>query len=180
MSDFGKVIACLKELGLKNLSIDNFQDKLVIQKVIYLLQLKGVKTGFSYDLYVRGPYSSDLTNELYQHKRELELLKTDTLLTQKELADVHEMKELFEPIKPSILEVAATYAYFAYVKHQDPITATKNVRRIKGFYPESQIAIGISRAKQFLFKPTEKELEEMKKEHEPLERASLQDMKDWS
>jgi len=139
------------------------------------LQLKGVKTEFKYGLYVRGPYSPDLANELYNHKQELEHLKTDAKLTEKELSDVHELKELTD-LKPALLEVAATYAYYAFGQHQDPITATKNVRTMKGFYPEAQIAIGISRAKQLLFKPTEKQLEEMKKEHAALERASLHDL----
>lgn len=174
MSDFGKVIACLKELGLKP-SVDNFQDKLVIQKVIYLLQLKGVKTGFNYGLYVRGPYSPALTKEMYAHKQEFEHLKTNIELTQREREDIRELKELFD-FKPGLLEVAATYAYFAYGRKQDPLTAIKNVRIIKGFYPEAQISVGISRAKQLLFKPTEKQLDEMKKEHDAWERASLHDL----
>lgn len=175
MGDIRKVIACLKELGLKKPTIDNFQDRLVIQKVVYLLQLKGIKMGFNYGLYIRGPYSPDLSKELYSHEHELNKFITDTKLTQKELEEVHELKELLEP-KPGLLEVAATYAYFAYSQRQDPTTATKNVRTMKGFYPEAQISIGISRAKQLLFKPSEKELEEMKKEHELWERASLHDL----
>jgi hypothetical protein len=125
-------------------------------------------------LYVRGPYSSDLAKEMYAHTQVLEHLKTDTRLTQKELADIYELKELFG-LRPGLLEVAATYAYFAYERCQDPATAMKNVRTMKGFYPEAQIAIGISRAKQFLYKPTEKELESMRKEHDAWERASLHD-----
>ncbi|MCI0498041.1 MAG: hypothetical protein L0Z54_07110 [Thermoplasmata archaeon] len=85
------------------------------------------------------------------------------------------MKDLLG-LRPSHLEVAATYAHFAYEKRQDPITATKNVRIMKGFYPEAQIAVGISRVKRLLFEPTGEELEEMKEEHEPWEHASMRDM----
>lgn len=175
MSDFGKVIACLRELGLRDLSVDSFQDKLVVQKVVYLLQLKGVGTGFKYGLYVRGPYSPDLTRGMYAHKQDLEQLRTSAMLSDIEAADVRELRALLD-LRPSLLEVAATYAYFAFERHQDPITAMKNVRMMKGFYPEARISVGISRAKQFLFEPTDSELEEMKIEHEPWERASLSDL----
>lgn len=175
MSDFGKVLACLKGLGMRAPSTDDFEDKLIIQKAVYLLQLKGVKTGFGFNLYVRGPYSPALTADLYLHKRELRDLETTTKLSERDAEAVQELRGL-TGLKPSLLEVAATYAYFAFEQGKDPLTATKGVRAIKGFYPEAQIALGISHAKKFLFKPTETDIEEMKQEHEALKRASLQDL----
>ena len=175
MSDFGKVLACLKNLGMKNPSTEDFEDKLVIQKAVYLLQLKGVKTGFEFNLYVRGPYSPALTTELYNHPRELRSLETSTQLSGKEVEAVRELGELTH-LKPSLLEVAATYAFFAFERGKDPLTATKGVRAMKGFYPETQIALGISHAKKFLFKPTKGDIVEMKREHEGIERASLDDL----
>lgn len=175
MTDFDKVIACLKELGMKKPSVADFEDKLVIQKVVYLLQLKGIKTGFNYGLYIRGPYSPGLTKELYAHKSELQHLKTADHLTKKETEAVDELKELLG-LKPSLLEVAATYSYFAFGRKEDPITALKNVRTMKPFYSETQIAVGISRAKEYLFKPTDKELADLKKELEPWQEASIKSM----
>ena len=175
MNDFGRVIACLKGLGMRTPSADDFEDKLIIQKAVYLLQLKGVKTGFGFNLYVRGPYSPALAAELYLHRRELRELESAIKLSEREARAVQELRALVG-LKPSLLEVAATYAYFAFEQGKDPLTATKGVRAMKGFYPEAQIALGISHAKKFLFKPTEADIEEMKKEHEPLERASLHDL----
>lgn len=175
MSDFGKVLACLKELGMRAPSVNDFEERLAIQKALYLLQLRGVKTGFGFDLWVRGPYSPALTTELYSHKRELRVVETTNRLSERDAEAVQELRAL-TGLKPSLLEVAATYAYFAFEQGKDPMTATKGVRAIKGFYPEGQIALGISHAKKFLFKPTEADIEEMKREHEPLERASLEDL----
>jgi len=175
MSNFNKVITCLKELGMKNPSVDNFQDKLVIQKVIYLLQLKGIKTGFEYGLYIHGPYSPELTKKLYEHRKELEQLKTSEHLNKKETNMVNELKELLG-LKPSLLEVAATYAYFAFQQHDDPITALKKVRTLKPFYSETQIAVGISRAKKYLFTPTDREMVKLKKETKPWQEASIKDL----
>ena len=49
----------------------------------------------------------------------------------------------------------------------------RQVKRLKPFYSEAQIALGISKAKEFLFKPTQKDLEDLKKETGIWQRASL-------
>ncbi|HEV2519993.1 MAG TPA: hypothetical protein VGX00_05155 [Thermoplasmata archaeon] len=175
MSSFDKVLACLKALGLRNPSPDNFEEKLVIQKAVYLLQLRGVQTGFEFNLYVRGPYSPALTAEIYGHRRELRLLETPIRLTMNEARAVGQLRE-WTHLQPSLLEVAATYAYFSIQLGRDPLESTRGVRSLKGFYPESQIALGISLAKKFLIPPTAAELAEMREEHAALEDASLRDL----
>ena len=170
-----KVVACLKALDFRP-KIDDFEDRLIIQKSVYLLQSKGIKSNFSYHLYVRGPYSKDLTDQVYENRKKVEHLETSVELSNAELKDVQEFKELFGEFKPSILEIAATYSFFAYAQEQDPITALKNVKRMKSFYSEAQIAVGISKAKEFLFRPSEKELAEMKEEAKAWQDASLKTM----
>ena len=172
-----KVVACFKVLGFKP-KIDNFEDRLIIQKAVYLLQLKGVKSGFEYSLYVRGPYSRELTDQVYGNKRKIEYLETSASLTKAESKDVEQFRELFGKPKSSTLEVAATYSFFAFDQKQDPLTARKNVKKMKPFYSEAQIAVGISKAKEFLFVPTEKELAEMKEEFRPWQEASLKAIRD--
>lgn len=174
--NLNKVIACLKEIGIKP-KVDDFQNRLIIQKSIYLLKLKDIDFGFAYNLYVRGPYSPDLTKEIYDHKSIVENLKTTSKLDSSESKKIKEFKELFHAPRPSILEVAATYAYFAFEQEQDPITALQNVKRMKSFYSEAQIAVGVSKAKEFLFRPSAKELAEMKKEAKPWQDASLKSMR---
>lgn len=176
MRNVGKAIACLKALGFKP-SVGDFEDRLKVQKVIYLLKLKGVDAGFKYNLYVRGPYSPDLTQEIYSNSAGFEGLHTGARLTQKEAEIVHELKERFE-MKSSLLEVAATYGYYVAEEGLDPIAALKSVKRLKPFFSEAQIAVGISQAKEFLFRPPKEEEEAMRKEHAVWEKASLQDMED--
>ena len=163
MKNVGKAIACLKALGDFKPSVGNFEDRLKIQKIIYLLELKGVKMDFNYSLYVRGPYSPDLTREIYVKREDFENLRSDTKLSQKEEAAVHELNDLFH-LKSSLLEVAATYSYYVAAEKQDPITAYKSVKKLKPFFTEAQVAVGISKAKEFLFPPTEQQLKEMRKE----------------
>ncbi len=75
-----KLIAFFKELGFE-FNISRFDDRLIAQKVVCLLELRGIDLGYSCSLYVRGPYSPDLTKDLYAHTREFENLETGTRLT---------------------------------------------------------------------------------------------------
>ncbi|MCX6804145.1 MAG: hypothetical protein NTY48_06300 [Candidatus Diapherotrites archaeon] len=174
--DFEKAIACIRAVGIKP-NLDNFDNKLVIQKTIFLLQKKGIDCGVPYNFYVRGPYSPELTKGMYEEQEKLKSLKTSKELSKKEEKSAEEFKEIFEELTPGILEVAATYAYFAFEKKEPAIEALRKVRETKGFYPEAQISQGVSKAKQFLYEPTKKELDEMKKEFKMWENAGINTIK---
>jgi uncharacterized protein YwgA len=46
---------------------ESFDDRLICQKKIYLLQSLGTDLGYTYNWYVRGPYSPSLTNYVYNN-----------------------------------------------------------------------------------------------------------------
>ena len=49
------------------ISKDTFDHRLICQKKIYLLQSLGTDMGYSYNWYVRGPYSPALTTYVYNN-----------------------------------------------------------------------------------------------------------------
>jgi len=51
-------------LGLE-FKIDFFQDRLIMQKSVYLAQAAGVNPGYYYHWYLYGPYSPSLTRDEY-------------------------------------------------------------------------------------------------------------------
>lgn len=53
-----------QKLGIKK---DTFDDRLICQKKLYLLQELGTDLGYTYNWYVRGPYSPALTNYVYNN-----------------------------------------------------------------------------------------------------------------
>ena len=53
-------------------SKDTFDDRLISQKKVFLLQELGVNIGYSYNWYVHGPYSPDLTTYIFNN---LDVLK---------------------------------------------------------------------------------------------------------
>lgn len=46
--------------------MDTFEDRLILQKRIYLLQALGLFLGYRFNWYVHGPYSPDLTREAFK------------------------------------------------------------------------------------------------------------------
>lgn len=46
-------------------SLDSFKDRLLIQKKIYFAQRFGLPLGYHFSWYMRGPYSTGLTNGAY-------------------------------------------------------------------------------------------------------------------
>lgn len=54
----------LDALGL-GLDLDSFDERLILQKAVYLAQLAGVNLGYFYRWYLRGPYCPDLTSDLF-------------------------------------------------------------------------------------------------------------------
>lgn len=174
MENRKKLIAFFKELGFE-FDISRFDDRLVAQKIVCLLDLKGIDLGYTCSMYVRGPYSPDLTQDLFEFKNEFENLKTDVRLSAPEKEIAGELGRIFG-LKPIPLEVGATYGYYALRQNCDPLEALRQVKRLKPFYSEAQIALGISKAKEFLFKPTQRDLEDLKKETGIWQRASLKSL----
>jgi len=54
----------LKRLGCGG--VGSFDERLKSQKVQYLAQLFGVSPAYTFSLYIRGPYSSALANDLFK------------------------------------------------------------------------------------------------------------------
>jgi len=173
MEKYQKVIAFFKELGFR-FDISSFDDRLVAQKLVCLLELKGIDLGYSCSLYVRGPYSPDLTVDLYAFPAEFAAQDTGSRLTPQEKETVGELGRIFG-LKPVPLEVGATYGYYTLRQGSDPLEAVRQVKRLKPFYSEAQVALGVSKAKQFLFTPTTQDLEALKEETGIWQRASLKE-----
>jgi len=58
------LMLALKQLGM-DLKIESFNDRLVLQKSVMLIQKAGVNLGYSYNWHLRGPYSPSLTSDAF-------------------------------------------------------------------------------------------------------------------
>src|SRR6266516_1363166 len=54
----------LEEAGIP-VRVGQFDERLLLQKGVYLLQEAGVHLGYHYRWYLRGPYSTDLASDVF-------------------------------------------------------------------------------------------------------------------
>ena len=60
-----KLIAALNAIGVSP-RMETFADRLRLQKIVWLMQRFGVRLDFNYHWYLHGPYSPELTRNLYE------------------------------------------------------------------------------------------------------------------
>ncbi len=46
-------------------NLNTFENRIKLQKIIYLLQAYGINLGYIFSIYIRGPYSQELTKTAY-------------------------------------------------------------------------------------------------------------------
>ncbi|MDR2854823.1 MAG: hypothetical protein LBV40_01515 [Methanomicrobiales archaeon] len=169
MNDRSKVIAYLKQIGIK-VDPNEFNNRLLIQKIVYLLKLKGFDIKYYYGtpyFEKRGVYSIELANDYCSYKNEFYELKTSYKLNKDEYEVLAEFKSLFGFSTP-LLEAGTTYAYFAYEKGIEASNAYNKVKELKSKYCSPyEIAIGVSKVKEFLFEPIEEDKMLLERETAP-------------
>ena len=85
----------LRELGIER-NIDTLENRIRLQKAIYLSQAAGVPLGYRFSWYVKGPYSTRLTRDYYF----LDVASDDALTVSggPELRD--DIKSILQHIRP--------------------------------------------------------------------------------
>lgn len=58
-----QILAGILKNFYEDFDIGLFRDRLRLQKIIYLMQAFGLNIGYSYSLYLYGPYSTELTRD---------------------------------------------------------------------------------------------------------------------
>jgi len=107
----------LSLLGIENIDMTDFDNRLKYQKLIFLVQNSGLSLGYGYNWYVRGPYSPPLTQDLFEIEQNKEIFeKGKTLGLQDEeiiISKIDGIKRLLGDniSDPIFLEVLASLIY---------------------------------------------------------------------
>jgi len=91
LSRKGRLFAALKAAGLDP-SVATFEERKKVQKLVYLLQLFGVRLGFQYSWYLHGPYSPGLTRVLFEGLEDSGPLNVSAELTADEAKRIQKLK----------------------------------------------------------------------------------------
>ena len=110
---FEKLFTLFDTIG-KNLSMEEFDDRLEVQKIPFLAQSFGINLDYSFTWYLKGPYSKTVAKDGFTV---YELLKNDqTPNLNQDLLNHERLNEFREFISPHMddplwLEVAASLVY---------------------------------------------------------------------
>ena len=118
-----KLGLALADAGI-TVNVDTFDDRLILQKAVYLLQEGGVHFGYRYRWYLRGPYSPDLTGDAFLLARGgdevADLKKWNLDETSKER--ISKLKNLFtcgREALPKTLELLASVLFLLRTRQAD-------------------------------------------------------------
>ena len=95
MVDLTKFIKALEDAGVYKFKIDSFENRLKLQKIVYIAKYFGIDLGYTFNEYLRGPYSHELANDYYKLN---EIWNSDELKRLKPLDD-EKLRELIEFLK---------------------------------------------------------------------------------
>lgn len=119
----------LNLLKYDTINMNEFNNRIIYQKIVYLLQYLGISLGYRFNWYIRGPYSPLLTKTLYNLSEKLELQQSGI---KKELKNINEIEKRIEGLKKTLeyhhndaifLEVLAS---LAYIKRSNPKKYTRD------------------------------------------------------
>ncbi|MEM2248710.1 MAG: hypothetical protein QXH97_04450 [Candidatus Bathyarchaeia archaeon] len=137
------LLGVLRRVGL-DLKIDSFDRRLKIQKIVYMLQLHPEferYLGYSYSLFIRGPYSPDLAHLYYNIPEGLE--PEEINLSEEALKYGREIISW----NNSFLEIAATLIEAIKINRGRPIEEImEHVASLKPSYRLEEIRHALNKA----------------------------------
>lgn len=155
MGNNSSIVSIIKKITEK----ESKPCKKTLQKMVYLIQEKSINLGYNYEIYLYGPYSSDLdfaVRELYDEGiLDIEFtptghyvsIKDDSKLQEQNDEAVNKVIDNFVHESASDLELIATTLY-VYKKTQDVSKTVKGVKKVKGSkYSEEQINDAMNKLK---------------------------------
>jgi len=165
-SNLDKVIAELRFLELRP-DIRTYRWRFIVQKTAHLAQALGLQTNYPFTVYVAGPYSPLLAHEYYAQSDKVNALQTDYELTTEDMIILTKIKACCDLYQDRFLmECTSTVVY---LMKENPNLGDGDViaklRSLKPHLGDSTCVIGISKAKELLFRP-EYLNEELRKEIE--------------
>ena len=101
------------------LSKDSFDARIICQKKIYLLQSLGTDLGYSYNWYVRGPYSPLLANYLYTNIELLSNTNFDSYRISEKVEENISRVNSLQKQKPNDVSLASWYELLASLLYID-------------------------------------------------------------
>jgi len=149
-----RILSLLRTLLGREINMKDFEDRLLLQKLVYILQNIGINSDYYFSWYVRGPYSCGLANEAFDFCKsgdKLEVLVPNP--EERKASDI--MKNLFsgELDNPHMMESYASLLFFVVndqVSINDTKTLHSKMRLLKPWFSEEEVDVGIDKISKLM------------------------------
>lgn len=146
----------IDEVGLP-FTLTNFDDRLIIQKAVSIIQAAGVNLGYDFHWYLRGPYSPALTRDAFDVAAENEITQGGKWqLDETSQTRLKAIKPLFANTDrhrlAKNLEILASLLYLLRLKRatENDVAGFRQVLATYGKdFSESDIKIGLAELKTY-------------------------------
>jgi len=140
--------------ALTSVSLETFEERIKLQKLVYLARKMGYSPGYSFNWYSRGPYSPSLTRMLFSANEQDRLVLRDASLSSEEGAIVDKLEDFLKDDvdNPRVLELLASIWYCLHEKsyNQDEKNELADkVIRLKPEYGKEEVEKALDRILQF-------------------------------
>jgi uncharacterized protein YwgA len=142
-----KLAGVLKLFG-KSADMSSYDNRLILQKIIYILKCKGVRLDYFFGWYIRGPYSCSLAADGYFLSNEP--LTHSPRIAEEEVKTVKEVKEaLGEDIKDGKkMEIIASLLFLKNeCRFLDDASLVERLKGRKPWLEENEISESLEKLK---------------------------------
>lgn len=143
------IVLALRELDLP-LKMEGFDDRLILQKTIYLTQACGVDLGYYFQWYLRGPYCSSLANDAFSALTEENQEVDDWELDQASASRLQRILRLFseqdrQKLARNLERLASTHFMIQrkHVPAENPGAIAQTLERYGKDFTENEVAAAL-------------------------------------
>lgn len=151
--DFRKTLNFFSIFAEKNLDMGIYSDRLMLQKIVYILQEAGINFEYYFNWYVKGPYSTRLAAESFEFFEENKHYKTAKLNSHEEKIAMTIKKQLGEFMKTEKeIEILGSLVFIIRqlkIKEKDKII--EKLISLKPWYEKQEIEMILDKIEKSLF-----------------------------
>jgi len=148
-----KLLAAFKAMK-QTVNMSTFEDRLILQKKVYLLQQMGLNLGNSYGWYLKGPYSRDVANDGFYLEKiqnrniDLDVLEKDEKMVIENLQKlVEETQITLNESEAYCLELVASLHFI--LKYGYPLSKSKEdtinqLSQLKPKFSETNVKVAMT------------------------------------
>lgn len=144
------LISALRSLNLE-IDVGNQDSRILIQKIAYLLKVKGFGIDFKFKRGTRGPYSFNLNKEVNMYRWQYDHLESSYELNEREASIVREIKESGVPLTVPRLEGATSAILLGEeIPERTEVEILKELGEWKETFSDEQLTQSIIDGKRLL------------------------------